>query len=139
MNTKSIAIPVAIAVALGLAAAGYYVAYLGRLVTTGHLEGLSVENMMDTYDRAREYRDKTGRWPESLSVVVGETVIDLTSSLPFLYFPDAKPGTEEILLAQPQPFKVGLWPFDEMWRKGVRVDGELVDVRGNERAVVEVK
>jgi hypothetical protein len=133
MSTKNITIRIVVGLALGLAVACYYVAYLGCWTTTAHLEGATVSHMTGVYRRLHEYYEKNGRWPESLSVVMGETGIDLTSNLPLLYFPDAKPGTEEILIAQPQPFKVGLWPFVEMKRRGVRADGELVDVPSDER------
>lgn len=138
MNRKRAVILVAL---LGIALASCLLAYfLHEINPAHHLEGATIFRMVQIYDALERYRENKGRWPESLSLAEAANVgIDLTSDLPLLYFPDAKPGTEAILLAQPQPCKIGPWPFVTIVQKGIRADGELIDVRGDERGVEESK
>ena len=137
MSAKTTAICVTLGILLAIAVVGYRVAYLVH--GTRRLEGASVALMDRAYRRLCEYHDQNGRWPRNLPVVMGKTGVDLTSDLPLLYFPDAKRGTEAILIAQPKPFEVGPWPFVTAERKGIRADGEVVDGRGDERKVEEAK
>jgi hypothetical protein len=56
-----------------------------------------------------------------------------------IYYPDAKPGTKAILVEQPEPLEVGLWPFIVTHRRAIRADGRLVDLHGDEREVDDSK
>ena len=66
-------------------------------------------------------------------------MVDPISERPWVYHPDAGPGTHAILLAQPEPLEFGLWPLARMERLGVRADGKLVDLQDDEREVDDSK
>ncbi len=65
-----------------------------------------------------DYYATKGRWPEQLGELKLSDfqLTDRVSRKPLLYFPDATHDTTDILVAQPEPFRMGLWPFGEMRR-----------------------
>ena len=70
---------------------------------------------------------------------MGGDLVDPVSHRPLVYHPGAPLGTRAILLAQPEPREVGLWPFARIERLGVRADGMLVRLQDDSREVRETK
>ena len=94
------------------------------------------------------YRERNGRWPQTLREAVDERgsslretdILDpILPNRPLIYYPDAKPGTKAILVERPEPLEVGLWPFIVTHRRAIRADGRLVDLHGDEREVDDSK
>lgn len=85
-------------------------------------------------DRLFDYRRSTGRWPNSLADVIGDGValIDSVSEEPYVFFPDARPNSSDVLVAQPEPFQAGLWPLGGTKRKALLATGELRSFYGEE-------
>jgi hypothetical protein len=88
------------------------------------------------FEQALAYRATNGKWPRTLHEAAGEErpfsdSPSRVSERPYYYNPQAKPGTKEILIAQPMPVGAELWPFKKTWQTGVTADGTLVDLQGN--------
>ena len=90
-----------------------------------------------TYKSVCKYRDKNGRWPDRLdqAPLGGDFVpptCDPIFHKPWLYSSNAKPGTNAILLAWPEPLEVGVWPIIIRHREVIRANGDREDIGGAE-------
>jgi len=63
------------------------------------------------------YHDARKNWPEKLSDLGEFSWKDHIAEKPYLYFPGARRGTTDILAAQPEPYRLGLWPFGQIKRQ----------------------
>ena len=91
-----------------------------------------------------KYREAHGRWPETINeaakefdmmpVAAGE---DSIFHRPWLYYPNAKPGTKEVLVAVPDVIRMDWLPFVG-WQDVVLADGTFVDFRsaGAQKAAI---
>ena len=146
MRVKKVAACVILG-SLTLVGLTYGVLFLGEMVVAIHNRAISGVIMTNIYTDLRRFRETSGRWPESLTEMVQQKEslvgpgydLDPISRRPLLYYPDAKPGTKTIIVAQPEPLKAGLCPFITMKRWAIRADGKLVDLSGDERDVDESK
>jgi len=107
-------------------------AYL-HFASEGHVQGFLDERMMQAFDELSAYRKKNGKWPATLDEAAGQGFLffdpkERVSDRPYLYNPEAKPGTKEILIAQPVPFEIEFWPFKETWQTGAAADGTVVNL-----------
>ena len=139
MNAKKVATRITLGVLV--AAVLLYAVEFGANVAVGiHKQSARGVCLAFVYRDLCIYRKSNGQWPGSLSdatkrqgSLLGEAeTLDPISHLPLLYYPDAKPGTKAILLAQPEPLELGLWPFVRMKRLGIRADGRIVHLHGDE-------
>ena len=147
VSTKKAATRIIFGGVVAIALAYYALLLFGCWANDTHVQGAAARNMIFVYEDLYKYHERNGRWPQNLMeaakqqgsssshFIRGGDIVDLVSHRPLLYYPDAKPGTHAILLAQPEPNKIGLWPFITMRREGIRADGKLVDVQGDEREV----
>jgi len=89
------------------------------------------------------YYDAQKKWPEKLDDLKLKPyeikLTDLISGKPFIYFPDATRNTKDVLLAQPEPFRMGLWPLGKMKRHAVLAIGEHVEFNGQEAITLRKK
>ena len=90
-----------------------------------------------TYKAICKYREKSGRWPDRLDQApIFKDYVPSTSDpifhKPWLYFPNAKPGTRDILLAWPEPLEMGVWPIVFKHRGVIRANGEGEDIGSRE-------
>ncbi len=116
MKAKTVSISLACFAVTASAAYGvghYWVKY--RTIAE---EGAVSCDMNHLYLALHDYHDAKKAWPAKLEdLKVHEILLkDKISGKPYLYFPDARYGTRDILLTQPQPFRLGLWPFGEIKR-----------------------
>ncbi len=86
------------------------------------------------YEQASAYRAKNGKWPATLREAMDQECtfsdpLNRASDRPYYYNPEANPGSKEILIAQPVPVGVEVWPFKETWQRGITADGTIVDVQ----------
>ena len=107
-------------------------------------DGRARRGLSDAYECASDYRKKTGGWPKDLrdANMDGKSVrcasdatlrpVDHVSGRPLLYYPSARPGTGDILLAQPDAFKMRFWPSFAEHRWGIRADGKFVRLQPGE-------
>jgi len=82
------------------------------------------------------YCERKHGWPNSLKEVAPDEMdrLDRISKKPLIYFPNAKSGTNDVLLAQPEPYRTRLWPFGKMRRRGMLANGNKVDLdKGKEK------
>ncbi|MGA2031913.1 MAG: hypothetical protein ABSG68_06640 [Thermoguttaceae bacterium] len=115
----------------------YWICDVGNL---DHKQGTRGMYLMRAYHFLCTYRERNGRWPPSLKVMVKQPyaldyqscIFDPISHGPVLYYPNAEAGTSAIILAQPEPLKAGLWPFITTHRWGVRADGRIVNLHDDE-------
>jgi hypothetical protein len=120
---------------------GYILAFIGHWGVAGHMQVLVAGKMRTVYVGLGKCLKKRGRWPQSLMEAVKypeaelseRSALDPITERPLSYYPDAKPGTKAILLAQPEARRMGLWPFARMERLGIRVDGIFVDLEADGR------
>ena len=114
----------------------YMVEWCGNVGVRMHQRSARALALAVIYRDLCSYRETNGKWPQSLeeaakrqgSFSSEQYIFDPISHQPFLYFRDAEPGTKMILLAEPEPLKMGLWPLTVMQRRGVQADGEFVDL-----------
>ena len=149
MGAKRHAARIICGVILFLALAYYAFLLFGCWTNDEHIQGAAVTGMRVVYNDLCNYRERHGRWPQNLveaakekgahSGLDGGEVTDLVSRRPFLYYPDAKPGTHAVLFAQPEPHRIGLWPFVMTERLGIRADGRFVDIQDGEREADDSK
>ena len=143
MSVKNTATRTLLGVILVIALAYYAFLVFGCWTNDEHIQAAAVVKMLHVGEALCEYREMNGRWPKDLmeaakqqrSFIGGGDILGTTTQRPYLYFPDAEPGTRAILLAQPGPHRIGLWPFVWTERLGIRADGRFVDIRGDEREV----
>ncbi len=150
MNVKKLSKTVTGIFLVGLVAialAWYALDLFVHCAVAGHVQGMAASNMVHVYKDLCKYRERNRRWPKSLPDAVKEKeasigegdIVDRVSDRPLLYYPDAKPGTKALLLAQPEPLEIGLWPFVTTERLGIRADGKFVNVKGDEKEVDDSK
>jgi hypothetical protein len=83
-----------------------------------------------------KYREAHGQWPDTIREAIqqmGNTAIvegDAIFDSPWLYYPDAKPGTKEVLVAVPGVIRMQLLPFIG-WQDAVLADGTFADFRNS--------
>lgn len=88
----------------------------------------------ELYKYLVEYYESHQKWPQTLAELPlpeerkEKLLIDFMSGKPYLYFPQAK-GRYAILVAQPKPYRVGLWPFGELRRCVLMPDDGPVFIR----------
>jgi hypothetical protein len=92
------------------------------------------------YSALSKYRETHGRWPETINeaakefdmmpVAAGE---DSIFHRPWLYYPNAKPGTKDVLVAVPDVIRMKSLPFVG-WQDAVLADGTFVDFRSSAAA-----
>ena len=86
------------------------------------------------YSALSKYRETHGRWPatieeaDKLPPTTYET--DARFHRPWLYYPNAKPGTKEVLAAVPDVIRMDWLPFIG-WQDAVLADGTFVDFRSS--------
>jgi hypothetical protein len=83
-----------------------------------------------------EYRETHGRWPETIEEAAKQPGMPMTYGAdsifhrPWLYYPNAKPGTKEVLAAVPDVIRMDCLPFVG-WQDAVLADGTFVDFRSS--------
>jgi hypothetical protein len=81
-----------------------------------------------------KYRETHGRWPETIDEAAAQPDmpsaggVDSIFHRPWLYYPNAKPGTKEVLAAVPDVIRMDWLPFIG-WQDAVLADGTYVDFR----------
>lgn len=110
----------------------FYFHYLSHLVG---LETAEASQLSYLHKELFIFHENNHGWPNSLKDVVPDEInlFDGISKKPLLYYPDAKYDTDEILLAQPEPYRTRLWPFGKMRRWGVLANGIRVDLNEGNR------
>jgi hypothetical protein len=84
------------------------------------------------YSVLTKYREAHGRWPENIVEAAKELKlpgvdrVDPILERPWLYYPNAKPGTKEVLAAVPDVIRMDWLPFIG-WQDAVLADGTYVD------------
>lgn len=104
------------------ASAAYGVGHYWVKYRTIAEEGTVSCDMNHLYLALHDYHDAKKAWPATLEDLKVDEILlkDRISGKRYLYFPDARYGTRDLLLAQPQPFRLGLWPFGETKRTILR-------------------
>ena len=129
---------------LAIAVAIYAFLLFGDYTSFAHKGGATCSEMRYVFKALCDDRGKNGRWPGRLDAVQlnkdweahGRCECYTTDPIfdePWLYYPDAKPGTRDILLAQAETLDMKLWPFS-LWhhRFVLRADGEWDDIGGEQ-------
>lgn len=103
--------------------------FVYRNLTLAKASGLVCE-FGDMRARFSNYYETNHHWPRNLDVVRtlvlnDSCMLDPISEKPLVYYPDAKPWTNEILMAQPEPFRTELWPFGKMQRYVMLGNGDI--------------
>jgi hypothetical protein len=109
--------------------------FLDRACT---MHKVSVERFMleRVYFVLSKYREAHGRWPETIDEAAAQPGMPMTYgddsifNRPWLYYPDAKPGTKEVLAATPDVIRMYRFPFVG-WQDAVLADGTFVDFRSS--------
>ena len=110
MNVKKTAPRFFLGVLLAIGLCGYTFAFVGHWGVAGHMQGIVAGRMQTLYVGLCKCREKKGQWPRSLMEAVKYPEaglaegydLDAITERPLLYYPDAKPGTKAILIAQPE-------------------------------------
>jgi len=137
MNTKNSCLRVIVLAILMVI--GLYLGWclLGDLANTRRNAGGGKVELERFYSVLSEYRGARGRWPETIGEAT--TVLPSKSSFtgvdpifhrPWLYYPNAKPGTKEVLAAVPDVIRMEWLPFIG-WQDAVLADGTYVDFRSS--------
>jgi hypothetical protein len=93
-----------------------------------------------------KYRETHGRWPTTIDEAASQPGMPIAAGVdsifnrPWLYYPNAKPGTKEVLAAAPDVIRMDWLPFIG-WQDAVLADGTYVDFRSSAaiRAPAEIK
>jgi hypothetical protein len=125
--SKTVRIIAAVTLVAGLCAVLDRAAFYDKLGMAGHVQSALDDELRDAFEAASAYRAKNGKWPVTLEDEF-RGPINMESKRPFYYNPQATSGTNEILIAQPVPFGVEVWPFKVTWQHGITADGKLVDL-----------
>ncbi len=94
---------------------------------------LSLERV---YFALSKYRETHGRWPATIDEAVAQPGMPIAAGVdsifdrPWLYYPNAKPGTKEVLAAVPDVIRMHWLPFIG-WQDAVLADGTYVDFRSS--------
>jgi hypothetical protein len=93
------------------------------------------------YSVLTEYREAHGQWPNSigdattvLPSMSSFTGVDSIFHRPWLYYPNAKPSSKEVLAAVPDVIRMHWLPFVG-WQDAVLADGTFVDFRSSRPAL----
>jgi hypothetical protein len=107
----------------------------GDYAVASHKVEADKHTLEGIYSTLSKYRETYGRWPASIEEAVDQVGrLGLVSSAdgvfhrPWLYYPDAKPGTKEVLAAVPDVIRMKWLPFIG-WQDAVLADGTYVDFR----------
>ena len=105
-------------VLLGISLAYYALVAYGLWALCGQKMSATTGEILSVYEAICEYSEKHGQWPKRLLDENGRLLWghdayaeDPIFHKPWLYFPDAKRGTNAILLAQPEPIQMRVWPI----------------------------
>jgi hypothetical protein len=88
------------------------------------------------YSVVSKYRETHGRWPATIEEAAkepGTPMVYGADSIfhrPWLYYPNAKPGTKEVLAAVPDVIRMDWLPFIG-WQDAILADGTIVDFRSS--------
>jgi hypothetical protein len=109
------------------------------LATTRHKASADRIGLECVYSALSKYRETHGRWPETIeeatmqpgtpSIARGGS--DSIFHRPWLYYPNAKPGTKEVLVAVPDVIRMKWLPFVG-WQDAVLADGTCIDFRSRQ-------
>lgn len=83
-----------------------------------------------------KYRDTHGQWPATIEEAAKQPDMPMTYGgdaifhRPWLYYPNAKPGTKKVLVAVPDVIRMKFLPFIG-WQDAVLADGTSADFRSS--------
>jgi hypothetical protein len=92
------------------------------------------------YSTLSKYRETHGRWPTTIEEAAKQpgtpSIVhrdDAIFNRPWLYYPNAKPDSKEVLAAVPDVIRMKWLPFVG-WQDAVLADGTFVDFRSSAAA-----
>jgi hypothetical protein len=116
----------------------YGLLYVASVLNAVHVDAVRASQLATLRWHLNNYRERFGHWPDTLEDLLekqrssGMTEGDIRDPIakqPWLYYPRAPFGTTSILVMQPEPLQVGLWPLVRVHRHGVRADGRICEVQ----------
>jgi hypothetical protein len=103
--------------------------------TTKHKASAERSDLKRVYSTLSTYRETHGRWPATIEEAARQPGMPIVYwqdmfGQPWLYYPNAKPGTKEVLAATPDVIRMDWLPFVG-WQDAVLADGTFVDFRSS--------
>lgn len=118
MNVKTRNVSISLVCLIGTATVIYGVAYYWVLANMQAGEAAVASDLSYLHEMLIQYYDENKTWPAKLDELKVDRILskDRISRKPYLYCPDARYGTGDVLVAQPEYFRLGLCPFGEVRR-----------------------